>query len=72
MNDTTPPKCDDSQKVIIANMKKACERVKSTAASDTYFLGERTEEFENKTYEMANVLTNLHEEVFQSARDTNR
>lgn len=70
MNDTTPRKCDDSQGVVISNMKAACARVTSTATSDTHFLGERTEEFVSTTYEMANAITTLHKQVFQSAHDT--
>lgn len=50
-------------------MNASCERVKYAASLDTYFLGNRTEEFESKTYEMADALAKLHKEAYQSAHD---
>lgn len=48
-------------------MNASIERVTSTAASDTYFLGETTaEEFEDMTFAMAESITALHAEVFRS------
>lgn len=51
-------------------MKDACERIKSTAASDTPFLGAKTEEFVNMTFEMAGALTSLQKQGIQSVHNS--
>lgn len=51
-------------------MNASCERVKSTATSNKYFLGEITaEEFENMTFGLADALKRVHNDVFWSYQD---
>lgn len=69
LNDAIPTKCDDSRQVAVSKMNASCERVKSAATSTSYLLGEMTtEEFENKTFAMAEALTSLNAKVFWSFR----